>query len=131
MNEQYRHRSIHVDKASNLKELCRYVVLNPVRAKMKEHPGQWKWSSYRATAGLEKAPQWLEVRWVLGQFGRNLKSAQKNYRAYVLRDMKVDAYSDAKRTVIPTETGQGFRTKAASHSDPKRTTLFGCLWHLV
>jgi mRNA-degrading endonuclease YafQ of YafQ-DinJ toxin-antitoxin module len=32
-----------------LKELCRYVVLNPVRAKMKEHPYKCKWSSYRTT----------------------------------------------------------------------------------
>ena len=87
---QGRYKSIHVDKDIYLKELCRYVVLNPVRAKMKEHPGQWRWSSYRATAGLEKAPQWLEIRWVLGQFGRNLRSAQKSYRAYVLKSMKVE-----------------------------------------
>ncbi len=46
----------HVDKESYLKELCRYVVLNPIRAKMVKHPKEWKWSSYRATVGMEKAP---------------------------------------------------------------------------
>ena len=34
----------------NMRQLiCRYVVLNPVRAKMVAHPRLWTWSSYRAT----------------------------------------------------------------------------------
>jgi putative transposase len=85
---QGRYKSIHVDKDNYLKQLCRYVVLNPVRAKLCDHPGKWKWSSYRATAGLEEAPKWLSVEWVLGQFGRREKAARKTYRQYVLSDMK-------------------------------------------
>lgn len=38
---------------------CRYVVLNPVRARMTRTPAQWPWSSYRATAGLVSAPPFL------------------------------------------------------------------------
>lgn len=48
-----------VDSESYLLELARYIVLNPVRARMVEQPGDWPWSSYRATAGLERAPNWL------------------------------------------------------------------------
>ena len=80
---QGRFKAILVEKESHLLELCRYVVLNPVRAKMVKHPGKWKWSSYRATAGEVTAPGYLTVDWLLGQFGSRLHDAQKKYRAYV------------------------------------------------
>jgi len=80
---QGRFKAILVEKKSHLLELCRYVVLNPVRAKMVKHPGKWKWSSYRATAGEVTAPGYLTVDWLLGQFGSRLHDAQKKYRAYV------------------------------------------------
>jgi len=57
--------------------LMRYVVLNPVRAGMCLLPHQWPWSSYRATAGLEAAPAFLDLRW-LAAHGRTA------YRSYVL-----------------------------------------------
>jgi putative transposase len=80
---QGRFKAIVVEKESYLKELCRYVVLNPVRARMVKGPGDWKWSSYRATAGMEKAEPWLETGWILGQFGKTQKQGQKAYRAFV------------------------------------------------
>ena len=46
---QGRYKAILVDKDSYLLELCRYVVLNPVRAKMVEAPGNWQWSSFLVT----------------------------------------------------------------------------------
>ena len=66
---QGRYKSIVVDKESYGLELCRYLVLNPVRARKVKRPGHWAWSSYRATVGQVAAPAWLEVAWVLGQFG--------------------------------------------------------------
>jgi putative transposase len=80
---QGRYKAIVVEKDTYLKELCRYVVLNPVRARMVKSPGEWKWSSYRATAGLEKAEPWLKMDWILGQFGRTDKQARKGYRSFV------------------------------------------------
>lgn len=65
---QGRFFSLHVERESHLLELVRYTVLNPVRAGLVTHPAKWKWSSYRATAGLQKAPRWLETRWTLAQF---------------------------------------------------------------
>ncbi|MBW2056862.1 MAG: transposase, partial [Deltaproteobacteria bacterium] len=46
---QGRFKSILVEQESYLLELCRYVVLNPVRAGMVKHPAAYGWSSYRAT----------------------------------------------------------------------------------
>jgi hypothetical protein len=48
---QGRYKAILVERDSYLKELARYVVLNPVRAKRVQHPGDWPWSSYAMTAG--------------------------------------------------------------------------------
>ena len=48
---QGRYKSILVDKDEYLLELARYVVLNPVRAGVVRSARDWKWSSYRATAG--------------------------------------------------------------------------------
>ncbi len=51
---QGRFKAIVVDKDSYLLQLCRYVLLNPVRAKIVEIPDAWKWSSYHAMTGKEK-----------------------------------------------------------------------------
>lgn len=84
---QGRYKAIVVEKNTYLKELCRYLVLNPVRARMVKHPKDWKWSSYRATVGVEKPEPWLEVDWVLGQFGKERKGAQTAYRRFVEEGM--------------------------------------------
>ena len=78
---QGRYKAIVVEKEAYLLELCRYVVLNPVRAKMVTQPRAWKWSSYRATAGMEEAPPWLTVDWVLGQFARTRRQAHRAYHS--------------------------------------------------
>lgn len=80
---QGRFKAILVEKEAHLLELCRYMVLNPVRAKMVKHPGKWKWSSYGATAGEATTPDYLTVDWLLGQYANKLHEAQKKYRAYV------------------------------------------------
>ena len=48
---QGRYKGILVDKTAYLLELARYIVLNPVRARMVYCAEEWPWSSYRATAG--------------------------------------------------------------------------------
>ncbi|MBU1043081.1 MAG: transposase [Candidatus Omnitrophica bacterium] len=43
---QGRYKSIIVDKDNYFLELSRYIHLNPVRAKIVEHPEKYQWSSY-------------------------------------------------------------------------------------
>jgi|SRR5450759_356080 len=64
---QGRFRAILVEKEAHLLELCRYVVLNPVRARMVESAGQWPWSNYRMTSGQSRPPEWLEADWALSR----------------------------------------------------------------
>lgn len=80
---QGRFKAILVEKEAHLLELCRYVVLNPVRAKVVPHPRQWAWSSYRATVGESERPAYVTVDWILGQFAKPLHTAQERYRAFV------------------------------------------------
>ncbi len=80
---QGRYKSILIQKDSHLLEVCRYVVLNPVRARMVERPEAWKWSSYRATVGKESPAPCLTTDWVLGQFSRKRTAAEQKYRQFV------------------------------------------------
>lgn len=59
------------------------MVLNPVRAGMVARPQEWRWSSFRATAGLRNAPAFLSTDWVLLQFGVRRRDAQGEYRKFV------------------------------------------------
>ena len=80
---QGRYKAVLVEKECYLLELSRYVVLNPVRARMVHKASDWSWSSYRATAGLTRPVSWLSVDWLLGGFGHNRKDATQAYRRFV------------------------------------------------
>jgi REP element-mobilizing transposase RayT len=58
---QGRFKAILVDADAYLMTLCRYVDLNPVRARMVEAPGDWPWSSYRAHTNAAEPPPWLDA----------------------------------------------------------------------
>jgi len=88
---QGRFKSIVVDREAYLLELCRYIVLNPVRAGMVKEPGSYQWSSYRTTAGLEKKPDFLVVDWILEQFGPNRQQARKEYRRFVMAGLELES----------------------------------------
>jgi REP element-mobilizing transposase RayT len=57
---QGRFKAILVDRDTYLLAACRYVELNPVRARLVRRIDARRWSSYRAHAGMEAAPVWLD-----------------------------------------------------------------------
>jgi len=81
---QGRYKSILVEKYNYLLELCRYIVLNPVRARLVASPADYSWSSYGATAGLTNKVPFLCTDWILSQFGNNRETAQDQYRDFVM-----------------------------------------------
>jgi REP element-mobilizing transposase RayT len=85
---QGRYKGILVEKEAHLLELCRYVVLNPVRAGLVRRAAEWKWSSYRATGREAKRSSFLETDWVLSQFGRSQGEAKRAYRRYILEGIQ-------------------------------------------
>ena len=84
---QGRYKAILIEKERHLLELCRYMVLNPVRAGMVRSPGQWPWSSYGATAGLCRGPELLTTDWALSQFGRNRQNARREFRMFIKEEV--------------------------------------------
>lgn len=67
----------------HLREVCRYVVLNPVRAGRCAWPEEWAWSSYRACIDSELAPDFLAVSELLELFDSRPGPARAAYRAFV------------------------------------------------
>jgi REP element-mobilizing transposase RayT len=89
---QGRFKSHLVDSESYLLEVARYIVLNPVRARMVESPGQWKWSSYGATAGLVAVPVWLDPIPILDYFNPSDRTvAMQGYREFVAAGVGLEA----------------------------------------
>ena len=80
---QGRYKAILVEKDSYLLELSRYIVLNPVRARMVRSAKDWKWSSYRATAGFKENEACLTTDWILSCFSENKNEAEGRYREFV------------------------------------------------
>jgi REP element-mobilizing transposase RayT len=72
-----------VEKEGYLLTVARYVVLNPVRAKMVETAADWRWSSYRQTAGLETPAPWLDVEDLLEYFGGANKRGCDEYVQFI------------------------------------------------
>jgi putative transposase len=93
---QGRYQAILIQKETHLLEVCRYVVLNPVRAGLKKQPGDWEWSSYRADAGEESAHRCLTKDWVLSQFGKTRREAEKEYRKFVQRGIGESLWEEVK-----------------------------------
>jgi REP element-mobilizing transposase RayT len=81
---QGRFKSIIVEKNTHLLELCRYIVLNPIRAGIVNAPEQWQWSSYNSTVQKNKHVGFLAVDWLLGQFSRKTGTARERYKSFVM-----------------------------------------------
>ena len=80
---QGRYKGILVEKEAYLLELARYIVLNPVRARMVQAAEDWPWSSYRATVGQGIKPVFLNTDWLLASFGKRKNRAIDAYKKFV------------------------------------------------
>lgn len=50
---------------------------------MVKSPADWKWSNFRATAGLGTNESFLTTDWILSCFSGKKKQAQRSYRNFV------------------------------------------------
>jgi putative transposase len=81
------YRSIPVVRESHMLEVCRYVVLNPVRAGIRKRAEDWRWSSLRATLGFVSAPPYLDTSWTLRLFHEDLERARVEFALFVADGM--------------------------------------------
>lgn len=77
-------KSIVIENDLYLRAVIRYVVRNPVEAQLAPEPSAWKWSSYRATAGLTAVPPFLMLDWMPWVFGASgVDECQRRFRDFV------------------------------------------------
>ncbi|HEY7196033.1 MAG TPA: transposase [Gaiellaceae bacterium] len=72
----------------HLLELCRYVVLNPVRVGLCSDPADWRWSSFGASAGFSAPEPFLDVHRLLSLFGGDAARGRVAYRRFVENGME-------------------------------------------
>lgn len=76
---RYSARLVQADE--HLLAVARYIVHNPVRAGVCERPGEWRWSSHRATLGLER-PWFLDTEALLSYYSPTRDVARRHYQAH-------------------------------------------------
>ena len=79
---QARFHALLVARDEHLLAVAAYLPLNPVRAGLCAEAENWRWSSYRATVGLEP-PGFLAIDSLLAHFGDTRASARTQYRRFV------------------------------------------------
>ena len=75
-----RYRAAPIDSEAYFLACCRYIELNPVRARMVRHPRDYRWSSYRAHA-QGRADLLLTGHGLYDRLGRTAATRQQQYRA--------------------------------------------------
>ena len=106
---QGRFKACLIDKNAYLLEVSRYIVLNPVRAKLVEEPEAWRWSSFRAMVGKGSFPVWLTTHWILQVMGgKTPEEAQSRFRTFVQEGMKTGTIELEKKMKGPILGGKDF-----------------------
>lgn len=95
-----RFKSLLVEDDRYLLQLLQYVPNNPVRAELATAAEEWKWSGFRATAGMEYPRAFHRPSVALAHFHRDPKRAQDLYTRHVTLGAASDSpvpWSDQKR----------------------------------
>jgi len=95
-----RFKAILVDKDAYLLELTRYIVLNPVRARMVDSPSEWLWSSFHHMVRREMSPPWLATDALLQLFSSNRKQAICEYKKFVDEGVGVTVWDNLQHQVF-------------------------------
>jgi REP element-mobilizing transposase RayT len=73
-----------IETDANLYAAIRYVLWNPARAGVEDAPGDCRWTSFRATVGLEWATEPLALGKLLSFFGASPEKARRAFGQFVL-----------------------------------------------
>ena len=91
---QNRFKSILCQEDAYLRELVRYIHLNPIRAKVVKDLDELSRYPYYGHGVLMRRmnKHWQDTEWVLGMFGKKLGGARRAYRSFV-----ADGIAEGKR----------------------------------
>ena len=122
---QGRYRTELVEDETYVWTVTRYVHLNPVRARLVEHPAAWPWSSYLGYARRDRRLEWVAYDELLtawgGEFGGSDPAGA--YRRYVtagLAEPPSSPWSEAHHGWAPGSPGFLARLRGLVRPDPPR-----------
>lgn len=92
------HKSSLIDSDRYLLTCMRYIELNPIRANMVEHPGEYKWSSYHANAQGSIDPV-VEAHPLYEELGSKREVRQVSYRELFRHHMDNDVLHEIRETL--------------------------------
>ena len=84
-----RYKSSLIDSDQYLLTCMEYIELNPIRANMVNHPGEYKWSSYHANAQGENDPL-IDNHPLYAELGSSSEARQSAYRELFRHHMDND-----------------------------------------
>lgn len=84
-----RFRSSPIQTDRYLLACCRYVDLNPVSARMVEHPREYRWSSFRQKTG-DEVPAWIDLDPCYLALGGTSRERKQRYERFVAHVPPVD-----------------------------------------
>lgn len=116
---QNRYKSIICQEDAYLRELVRYIHLNPIRGGIVEDLNGlngYPYAGHSALTGHKQRP-WQETRYVLSYFGKKLSAARKRYISYVQ-----EALDQGRR---PELTGGGLIRSLGGWDEVKKGRLKG------
>lgn len=103
-----RYKAVLVDRDTYLKELVRYIALNPVRAGLAQRPEQWIWGSYRAltSAAPDGTTPWFDAATARNALGDT--TAGQDWQGFVEAGLAADkARVDLTQTQLETCSALG------------------------
>ncbi len=131
---QGRFKAILVEDESYGWTLSRYIHLNPLRAKVVQHPEDHLWSSYRHYLRSGDAPDWLDWQSVLAEIGKDLRHARGAYRRFVEEGLQGQVPSPLEAVVSRVLLGsaewiEGMRhVLGSAEADPNVAELKHLAW---
>ena len=75
--------SVRLASEEQFKASLRYTLWNPARAGVGAHPGDSRWSSFRATVGLDWPHDALALTRLLAHFGPSPQSGRDRFKRFV------------------------------------------------
>lgn len=95
---QGRYKSVIVDSGRYLRQLVRYIHLNPVRAGQVLQPEEYRWSSHNTYLGTAELA-WLDPNVLLGSFADSPLKAISNFHSYICEGINNPEEFDFKRGI--------------------------------
>ena len=94
-----RYKAILIEANTYLLKVSRYIHLNPIEARVVEHPANFKWSSYNDYVGAKKS-NWVHTTFILDFFGN-----ENNYSEYVSKGIDSETNNFYNRSQLSSILG--------------------------